>query len=54
MRQGYETHWLNERLSAGLSAEGLPEYISQRTRWCLGTIQVALLKDGPFRGPAIQ
>ena len=50
MRQGYETHWLNERLSAGLSAEGLPEYISQRTRWCLGTIQVALLKDGPFRG----
>jgi cellulose synthase/poly-beta-1,6-N-acetylglucosamine synthase-like glycosyltransferase len=51
MRQGYETHWLNERLSAGLSAEGLPEYISQRTRWCLGTIQVALLKDGPFRGP---
>ena len=50
MRQGYATHWLNERLSAGLSAEGLPEYISQRTRWCLGTIQVALLKDGPFRG----
>ena len=51
MREGYETHWLNERLSAGLSAEGLPEYITQRTRWCLGTIQVALLKSGPFRGP---
>lgn len=50
MRRGYETHWLNEPLSAGLSAEGLPEYITQRTRWCLGTIQVALLKDGPFRG----
>jgi cellulose synthase (UDP-forming) len=50
MRDGYETHWLNERLSAGLSAEGLPEYISQRTRWCLGTIQVALLRDGPFFG----
>ncbi|AOO81232.1 glycosyltransferase family 2 protein [Bosea vaviloviae] len=50
MRDGYETHWLNERLSAGLSAEGLPEYITQRTRWCLGTIQVALLKNGPFRG----
>ncbi|MBO1019233.1 glycosyltransferase [Methylobacterium sp. SD274] len=49
MRHGYRTHWLNERLSAGLSAEGLPEYITQRTRWCLGTIQVALLKVGPFR-----
>ena len=50
MRSGYKTHWLNERLSSGLSAEGLPEYITQRTRWCLGTIQVALLKNGPFRG----
>jgi len=51
MRHGYETHWLNERLSVGLSAEGLPEYITQRTRWCLGTIQVALLETGPLRGP---
>lgn len=50
MRHGYRTHWLNERLSAGLSAEGLPEYITQRTRWCLGTMQVALLAAGPFRG----
>ena len=50
-RRGYATHWLNERLSMGLSAEGLPEYITQRTRWCLGTIQIALLPDGPFRGP---
>lgn len=51
LRRGYKTRWLNERLSVGLSAEGLPEYVSQRTRWCLGTIQVALLKDGPMRGP---
>ncbi len=50
MPLGYKTHWLNERLSIGLSAEGLPEYITQRTRWCLGTMQVALLRDGPFRG----
>ena len=48
--RGYKTRWLNERLSVGLSAEGLPEYITQRSRWCLGTIQVALLPDGPFRG----
>jgi cellulose synthase (UDP-forming) len=51
LRRGYKTRWLNERLSVGLSAEGLPEYVSQRTRWCLGTIQVALLKTGPMRGP---
>ncbi|MCY1337618.1 cellulose synthase catalytic subunit (UDP-forming) [compost metagenome] len=47
---GYITRWLNERLSVGLSAEGLPEYISQRSRWGLGTVQVALTADGPLRG----
>jgi len=47
---GYQTWWLNERLSIGLSAEGIPEYITQRARWCLGTMQVALLRDGPLRG----
>lgn len=51
MPHGYVTRWLNERLSVGLSAEGLPEYISQRSRWGLGTIQVALTADGPLRGP---
>lgn len=50
MPHGYITRWLNERLSVGLSAEGLPEYISQRSRWGLGTIQVALTADGPLRG----
>lgn len=49
-RHGRITRWLNERLSVGLSAEGLIEYINQRGRWCLGTMQVALLKDGPLRG----
>ncbi|PWT85718.1 glycosyltransferase family 2 protein [Bradyrhizobium sp. PMVTL-01] len=50
LAKGYETWWLNERLSAGLAAEGLPEYVTQRARWCLGTIQLALLRDGPIRG----
>ena len=40
----------NEPLSFGLSAEGVPEYITQRARWCLGTIQVALLGSGPVFG----
>src|ERR1700736_2204460 len=50
LAHGYETWWLNEKLSFGLSAEGIPEYITQRARWCLGTIQVALLRDGPLFG----
>ena len=53
MRHGYVTRWLNERLSVGLAAEGLPEYITQRARWCLGTIQVALLRNGPFTGSGL-
>jgi cellulose synthase (UDP-forming) len=51
LARGCETWWLNEKLSIGLSAEGIPEYITQRARWCLGTIQVALLRDGPLFGP---
>lgn len=51
-KDGYVTRWLNERLSVGMSAEGLAEYINQRSRWCLGTLQVALLEDGPLRDPA--
>lgn len=51
LAKGYQTWWLNEKLSIGLSAEGIPEYITQRARWCLGTIQVALLRDGPLFGP---
>jgi cellulose synthase (UDP-forming) len=50
LAKGYETWWLNEKLSIGLSAEGIPEYITQRARWCLGTIQVALLRNGPLFG----
>ena len=50
LANGYQTRWLNEKLSIGLSAEGIPEYITQRARWCLGTIQVALLRDGPLFG----
>jgi len=50
MSLGYTTRWLNEKLSVGLSAEGLAEYVTQRSRWCLGAIQVACLKDGPVLG----
>ena len=50
MENGYITRWLNEKLSVGLSAEGVAEYITQRTRWCHGTFQIAMLKNGPLLG----
>jgi cellulose synthase (UDP-forming) len=53
LRRGYVTRWLNERLSVGLAAEGLPEYVTQRARWCLGTVQAALLPEGPLRAPGL-
>src|ERR1700716_464294 len=50
LRNGYHAWWLNQKLSIGLSAEGITEDITQRARWCLGTIQVALLPEGPLFG----
>jgi cellulose synthase (UDP-forming) len=50
LRHGHVTRWLGERLSNGLSAESIVDYINQRSRWCLGTVQLALLPDGPLRG----
>lgn len=45
---GYETVYLNERLSVGLAPEGLREYAIQRSRWCLGLIQIFRGPDNPF------
>lgn len=36
---GYRTIFLNEKLSIGLAPEGLKEYVTQRSRWCLGALQ---------------
>lgn len=47
-RNGFRTVYLNERLSLGLAPEGLNEYMTQRSRWCLGFIQIIRGEDGPF------
>jgi cellulose synthase (UDP-forming) len=36
---GYRTIFLNEHLSSGLAPEGLTEFVTQRSRWCLGALQ---------------
>ena len=43
---GYRTAYLNERLTMGLAPEGLHEYLTQRGRWCLGTMQIVHVRSG--------
>lgn len=50
---GYITRYLNEVLAVGLAAESVGEYVKQRSRWCKGTLQILLLKDGPLRSPRL-
>jgi cellulose synthase (UDP-forming) len=46
---GYRTVYLNEKLSLGLAPEGLKEYITQRSRWALGFVQIFMGALGPLR-----
>ena len=45
---GGRTVYLNEPLTFGLAPEGLKEYVTQRARWCLGFMQIARGRSGPF------
>ncbi len=47
--RGGRTVYLDEPLSAGLAPEGLAEFITQRARWCLGTVQALRSPLSPFR-----
>ncbi len=50
MRQnGFNTVYLNEVLSLGLAPEGMAEYVGQRSRWCLGLVQICRGPSGPLR-----
>ena len=46
--RGFLTAYLNEPLTYGLAPEGLKEYIAQRSRWCLGFMQIARGRSGPL------
>jgi cellulose synthase (UDP-forming) len=46
--KGLVTAYLNEPLTYGLAPEGLKEYITQRSRWCLGFMQIARGRSGPL------
>ena len=47
--RGYQTLYLNEQLSLGLAPEGLAEYCTQRSRWCMGFMQIMRSRLGPLR-----
>jgi cellulose synthase (UDP-forming) len=44
----YTTVYLNEPLSLGLAPEGVKEYVTQRSRWCLGFMQIVRGRSGPL------
>ena len=46
--KGFLTAFLNEPLTYGLAPEGLKEYIVQRSRWCLGFMQIVRGRSGPL------
>lgn len=48
LRHGYITRYLNEKLSHGLAPESLASLLTQRKRWCRGTIQTMFMKVGPL------
>jgi cellulose synthase (UDP-forming) len=51
--QGYELVYLDEKLSAGLSAESIGAHIEQRLRWVRGTLQALFIKSNPLTIPGL-
>lgn len=50
-RLGWQTAYLHEVQSVGLAPEGVMEFITQRTRWGLGGLELALHREvGPLAG----
>ena len=51
-RTGWNTAYINARLSAGLATERLVVHIGQRIRWARGMTQILMI-DNPLRGPGL-
>lgn len=46
--RGYRLVYLNEKLSAGLAAENIAAYATQRLRWARGTLQAFFIDANPL------
>lgn len=51
--QGYRLVYLNEKLSAGLAAENIAAYATQRLRWARGTLQAFFIDSNPLTIPGL-
>jgi cellulose synthase (UDP-forming) len=47
--RGWKLRYLSEKLSAGLAAETMLDFVRQRQRWASGTLQALRLRQGPLR-----
>ena len=47
--RGWKLRYLGEKLSAGLAAETMLDFVRQRQRWASGTLQALRLRQGPLR-----
>ena len=47
--QGWKLLYLQQKLSAGLAAESMEDFVQQRQRWANGTLQSLGLPHGPLR-----
>jgi cellulose synthase (UDP-forming) len=50
---GYKLHYLNEALSAGMSADRCGEFVQQRSRWAQGTLQALFASTNPLTIPGL-
>ena len=51
--QGWKLLYLQQKLSAGLAAESMEDFVQQRQRWANGTLQSLALPQGPLRAPGL-
>ncbi len=50
---GYKTRFLNEKLSSGLATQDIGEFVNQRTRWGIGTLQCLVTPRGALRAKGL-
>ncbi|WP_192901136.1 MULTISPECIES: glycosyltransferase [Okeania] len=53
LAKGYQSVYLEEKLSAGLAAENISSYATQRLRWARGTLQGFFISSNPLTIPGL-
>ncbi|NEP89846.1 MAG: glycosyltransferase [Okeania sp. SIO2C2] len=53
LAQGYKSVYLEEKLSAGLAAENISSFATQRLRWARGTLQGFFINSNPLTVPGL-